>query len=269
MQDISSIKYLGIDLDGTLLTSSKQIDNETCAFLKDLSSEGYIILLITGRHFREIIPFINVLSLDDESIVITCDGEYIYKCDNSLLWSSKRLNGSDVIDICNLIDCEHTSIITDTQDYRLDYTVIGKVKYHINRFLGRSHDVFISRVDKVRELKNIEKIVLPLQYKDVIHRIQSLGRYEVHILDEGRIEILPSGVNKYTALKEVEALGRVSLSKLLYIGNDFNDLECFNNLAYCVAMGDAPLELKSQAVYVTTTCNENGVLKALKKVLNR
>ena len=29
MQDISSIKYLGIDLDGTLLTSSKQIDNET------------------------------------------------------------------------------------------------------------------------------------------------------------------------------------------------------------------------------------------------
>lgn len=45
----NEIKLVCLDLDGTLLTSKKEIDNETIEYLRKLSSNGVNIAIATGR----------------------------------------------------------------------------------------------------------------------------------------------------------------------------------------------------------------------------
>ena len=53
------------------------------------------------------------------------------------------------------------------------------------------------------------------------------------------------------------------------ICDGINDIQLFNLVKYKIAMGNAIDELKRQATYVTSTNDENGVNKILKKVLER
>jgi len=66
---------IAIDLDNTLLTSEKNIDQETIDLIKKVDEAGKKVILATGRMFEAAINFLEELELDTP--LITYNGALI------------------------------------------------------------------------------------------------------------------------------------------------------------------------------------------------
>ncbi len=259
------IKYLCIDLDGTLLTSSKVIDNDTISCLNNCLSKGLKIVLVSGRHFCEILPYIKMLNLNSNDYVISCDGEYIYTCDGRVLWSSDRLSYNNLIHLWNLLNVNSFTVITNKSNILIERSHVSRLRAQIIKIITKSDDLIFSPKSKLlRKIDAIEKVVISNNELDICDEIQQ--GYCVHRLEEGRIEILPQNVNKYKALLMLEKICGVNLEQSIYFGNDMNDIECFENMINTVAMKDAPDVITRKASYVTSSCDDWGVFKALNHI---
>lgn len=260
---ISDIRYLCIDLDGTLLTSSKNIDDDTIFILKQCMAKGLKVILVSGRHFSEIKPYVNILGLTHEDYVISCDGEHIFNCDGTEIWCSPRLAIADVKYIWNCLKVDSMALVTNESDIYITKSFTKRLKRFIYSKVTKSTAKCWSLHDlKESHISDVEKI--RLQKKDMPKDLFS--RYCIHESGE-MIEILPLGVNKYTSLCILERLGGIHLNSALYFGNDYNDYECFENMLNTVAMKNSPRCLLERASYVTETNDEKGVYLALTDIL--
>ena len=71
-----SYRMIALDLDGTLLTSRKQILPESLAALDLARKAGLEVMIVTGRHHIAIHPFYQALKLTTPAIC--CNGTYLY-----------------------------------------------------------------------------------------------------------------------------------------------------------------------------------------------
>lgn len=266
MINLLDINYICIDLDGTLLNSSKCIDEDTVSILKQCIAEGKKIVLVSGRHFNEILPYANLLGLTSEDYVISCDGEYILKCDGTKIWSSAKLSISEVKYISKCLNTDTFSIITDQLNIHIIKSFFCRLKSQIIGILtGSSNRYWALNDARLSKLSNIEKVVIYKKGIDISSNL--LNQFCVHNLDEGRLEFLPFGVNKYESLCMLEQLGVIRLASSLYFGNDFNDYECFDKMTNTIAMKDSPSRILEKASYVTDSCDCKGVYNALKNLM--
>jgi HAD superfamily hydrolase (TIGR01484 family) len=68
-------RVIALDLDGTLLTSTKTILPQSLEALSRAKEAGYQILIVTGRHHVAIHPFYQALALDTPAIC--CNVTYL------------------------------------------------------------------------------------------------------------------------------------------------------------------------------------------------
>ncbi|KZV91539.1 hypothetical protein EXIGLDRAFT_648125 [Exidia glandulosa HHB12029] len=73
------------------------------------------------------------------------------------------------------------------------------------------------------------------------------------------IELVPPGVDKARAVRELCATRGLDMSKVLAFGDGDNDAKMLESVGHGVAMGNGMPEPKRRAKYVTVTNNEGGV----------
>jgi len=265
---INDFEYLCFDLDGTLLDSGKKISLNSVQKIRELSSLGVGIILASGRHFDEILPYVKELGLKDSDYVISCDGLYTYSSSGKLLDMGSYLSQDDVDRVRINSRCDYISFFTDKKDYILTKSIKSHLSYIFRVLLGRSSSTSV--VIGTRSLpKDIDIEKIQLQSSSSVLVTDLSKYYTVHdtFTDGRRIEILHQSVNKYKALLKMCNKGMMShIDKVLYFGNDNNDRECFENMKYTVAMADTPEDLKEKAYYVTSSSDEDGVYSALCKL---
>ena len=66
--DLPPIRLVAIDLDGTLLSSSKQVSDQTLRALRCLPSRGVKTVIASARPPRSVRPFYHALGLDTLTI---------------------------------------------------------------------------------------------------------------------------------------------------------------------------------------------------------
>ena len=119
--------------------------------------------------------------------------------------------------------------------------------------------VVASRSDsmRVRELseRGIEVIILSSEPNPVVRaRAEKMGVEAVQGIDlRGKGE----------ALKKLLAAKKIDASQVVFIGNDFNDLPCFEIAAWAVAVADAYPEALQAADFVLKTPGGYGALREL------
>ena len=119
--------------------------------------------------------------------------------------------------------------------------------------------VVASRSDsmRIRELRErgIEVIILSSETNSVVHaRAEKMGVEAVQGI---------SLRDKGGALKKLLAGKKIDASEVIYIGNDFNDLPCFEVAAWAVAVADAYPEVIRAADFVLRTPGGHGALREL------
>jgi N-acylneuraminate cytidylyltransferase len=110
---------------------------------------------------------------------------------------------------------------------------------------------------RVRELREhgIEVIILSSETNPVVQaRAEKMGVEAVQGIDlRGKGE----------ALKKLLAMKKIDASQVIYVGNDFNDLPCFEVAAWAVAVADAYPEVARAADFVLSKPGGYGALREL------
>lgn len=249
-------KYLIFDLDGTLLDSKKQISNSSLNAINLIRQKRKetCIILCSGRHFREILPYSHILSLRDNDKVISSDGLYVNNAiTGRIIWHGSYLTQTDVASVFKLTKTKCVSIFTNEHDYVFTNRKMIYFKYKILLAIGKTRAIPLMDINTLPN--NIEKLI--------VHGKNFAGlQNSIHEINEST-EMLASGISKYNALLQLERQKQINLSQSIYFGDDMNDLECFENLQYTVAMENANSIIREKALYITNSNNSDGISKAL------
>ena len=79
------------------------------------------------------------------------------------------------------------------------------------------------------------------------------------------LEVVQANVSKGNALRKLAEMYSISCERIMAIGDQFNDMDMISFAGLGVAMGNAPDEVKSCAIFITETNDQEGAAKAIER----
>lgn len=264
---------IAFDMDGTLLNSEKKISPSTLLAIKKLKKQGCSIILNSDRRLSGLIDYAEQLKLGSKDYLICRNGLYIYNGDRQLISKQGFLKVSDIKKISNYSKDGRVSFFTDKIDYSCSFLNKRSLKKRIKIILNnkmRRQELLSPKIrkkslaqDELKLLRKTEIEKARLVCEDVKKLSENYNVYRV--ADYPRMsDVFTKRINKYFALVQLCEKGYISsIGDVLYFGDDTNDTECFTNLKYCIAMGNARPEIKKLAWMITDDCDSDGISKAI------
>ncbi|WP_416374155.1 HAD hydrolase family protein [Mycoplasmopsis cynos] len=80
------------------------------------------------------------------------------------------------------------------------------------------------------------------------------------------IDIMPNNCSKGEALNMLSKIQNIDLNKTIVFSDEHNDISMFNVSKYSVAMGQANLEIKNAATFITLSNNDDGIYDFFEKI---
>ena len=267
------IKLVAVDLDDTLLRDDLTISEHTQEILRRVRESGVVVTISTGRMLPSARPYAEQLGFDVPIITYqgalvksVFSGEVIYECPLNedvarLVIQYGRKKGI------------HVNFYLEDKLYVERVTPVGE---HYERLAG----VPFTRVSDLEELleAGLPYKLLLIQEEQLIG--QSLQELREILQKEGLdahltkskptyLEVNHPKATKGTALEKLADWLGVSREEVMACGDSYNDLEMLEFAGCSVAVANAYPEVLSKAKYITSSNNEDGVARALVKLVLR
>ena len=251
------IKAVFLDFDGTLFSHlTNEIPDSTVEAISKLKENGILVFLCTGRALSEIIWFdlkgieFDGRILNNGQLVVDNKGEIIFEC---------PIEGELKAGILKLFNEKKISMYLATEN--------GLYINFVNAACIKCQNAVNSSIPPLGSYKG-EKIYMASAFYDNEKTYDELIKLQ-YIADitqwtQGAVDIVPEGISKSTAIKQVIEKYDISLAQTLAIGDGENDIDMIEECDIGVAVGDAIDELKDRADYVTDDIDNDGVYNALK-----
>ena len=268
------IRMIGLDLDGTLLTTKKEVTPYTRAVLEKAMAQGIEVLVSTGRPISAIPK--EVLSIAGMRYAVTSNGARVLglKEQKVILESTISMELAD-----SLLE------LLKEYDAVLEIFLEG-VSYARSRELSKVYEYFenpsmaeyvlrtrIPTAD-VRELLREKQVPAdkihiifrnPEDQKDAYEKLQKIPEIVAVSSFGNNLEINKAGTDKGMGLLKLGELLGISREEIMACGDGMNDYEMLKTVGFGVAMQNAHPKLKEIADYITVTNDEDGVAKAIEK----
>jgi Cof subfamily protein (haloacid dehalogenase superfamily) len=277
------MKLIALDMDGTILTSKKEITPETVRAIKRVQEQGHIVMVMSGRPSESIIPVLQKYELDCP--IGASNGNMVL------------LNG-EVLEMTSLNPSQNKRIIEEMEKEYLLYELYSNLGIHIpsdweNRMERalKSGEVpteyfeddhfksslniayvekdmlFFDDIDSL--LKNrdlsLQKIYVlayvPEQKQRLLCSLASIE--DLYIIDTTPFNIEITKGNKGDGLIVMAEHFQIPLKDTIVIGDQRNDIPMFQVAGISIAMGNAVEEVKNMSDFATLTNDENGVAYAI------
>lgn len=270
-----SYKLVCIDMDGTLLNSKKRVTDETKRVLLEAKQRGVTVAISTGRIYNNAAFFSNYIGLN--APVIAANGAIIRDEKSNLIYEG-IIGYEPSMEIMNVFKKYNMKLNFHTRESIYCGGFIEKFAIYMLSTRGlpadykvRLYSVRKDNWEKVLKEKSSEilKCIAANTNKDKVKKVKEelkkIKGIEVCSSNSYNIEINAVGVSKGNA---VEILGKklgLRKEEIICIGDNENDLSMIKYAGLGVAMGNAPQYIKDQADYITSTNNEEGVSKVVRK----
>lgn len=239
-------KMLALDLDGTVLTEDKIISEETKYWISKAEQAGVVVVFATGRGLHGVEKFRGELNLETP-MVLANGGEIRSSFDNLL--ESKFINRKDIHmlrDVANEIGASHVSY---NGNFSVESSEWNEGMFELNWItFSMVHD----NIDVIKEIQS---------------RFYGAPSLEVTSLAPVNVEFSFKGITKESGVLRVCNELDIGMEEVMAIGDNLNDLNLIRAVGLGIAMGNAADNLKEVADGVTSTNEEDGVAKAIKKYL--
>ncbi|MDZ5470185.1 Cof-type HAD-IIB family hydrolase [Bacillus sp. 31A1R] len=261
-------RLLALNIDGTVLQSNGRLHKSTKEAIHYVQQKGIYVTLVTSRSFPSAKKVAKALKLD--SFLVTHRGAYIASTDEKTI-SVKRIPEDITFELVRLLEGFSCQIRIVHEEYSL----ANKSKIN-NNLLSKTvftsgDPVFYSQqfVDSISDAIADEPVAPPKMevyfedqedLEDAEKAIASMF-HEVDTLrmDNKSLEIVPQGVSKLNGLLYLgEQLG-IDRKEMVVIGDSLDDIEMIEQVGLGVAMGNAPVEVKKAADWITRSNNQQGV----------
>ena len=127
-----------------------------------------------------------------------------------------------------------------------------------------------SLADFIKDEKTLVHKLLLIDNTDTIQKLQKtlssidFPQTDFYLSKDNYLEVTHNQVSKKQALLELAKYYQLSLSEIMTIGDNYNDIPMIETSGLGVAMGNAPTDVKTCANTVTDSNDQNGVSKAIK-----
>ena len=267
------IRLITLDLDGTLLNSKKELSPENAAALQWAADQGIEIVPTTGRFFGGMPEVIR--SLPYLHYAITVNGAQVYDIRNTVGIAKAEIPVARAVEIMTYLDqfpviydCfmdnwgwmtrslqEKADEFAPNEHYAKMLKELRTPVDELKAFLTeRGHDIQKTQFfAKDMELRSRIMKEIPELFPDLI----------VSSAVVNNVEINDKNAHKGNAIRQLaEHLG-LDMSQVLAFGDGSNDITMLQEAGIGVCMENGLDSVKAVADYITDSCDEDGVAKAI------
>jgi Cof subfamily protein (haloacid dehalogenase superfamily) len=262
--DLSKIKLVVTDMDGTLLNSNHEVSNLFFELFKEIKKHNILFVAASGRPYYSIIEKLD--NIKDDIIIIAENGGIVAEKDEVLLKIPIKKNNLHKIEkIINFNTHIHPIYCTKSKAY-FKNTSNGYIKllseYYPNFYV-------INSIEEIEE--DIIKIAL-YHHEDSEKHIypffkQLASDYKIIVSGKHWVDISDDTANKGNALKLLQQNYNITEDETIAFGDYNNDIEMLKHASYSFAMENAVENVKNTANYKTKSNNDYGVEYILEKLI--
>lgn len=243
---VQNFKLIALDMDGTLLNEDKKISEENLKWINAAEKAGLTVILSTGRGKQSAGPYLEEFNLRAPMVLV--NGSEIWKTPQELY---KR----------ELMPVEW---IRSLKQLALDLDVWFWA-YSVEGVFNRENWPDEAGTDSAGWLKfgyyteNTEKL------PKIRAELESWNLLEITNSHPFNLELNPKGINKASGVREVCKLLGIGMSQVIAMGDSQNDISMIREAGLGIAMGNAQELVKQTADAVTSTNDEDGVARAIRR----
>lgn len=261
------MKTIVVDLDGTLLNSKHEVDEETKNYLINKQKEGHKLILCSGRSYTGMESIAELLKLDMYGgYVISYNGGEAREYSTKKKLFTNNFTKETVSEINKLIG-DYTQNFVTYSDGKI-HSVTENAMVEHSAFLMKAeidHNIIVESPkvvlqDEVSKITNI--------YDDVKHIINEYDdSLNVFRSVKHLIEITPFGSDKGYGIKKLIELKPELDREIIAFGDGENDITMLKFADIGVAMENAMQTVKKISDFETGTNDNQGIVRALEKIL--
>lgn len=271
-------RMIAMDMDGTLLTTDKRVSDKSREVLKRASEAGIKLVVCTGRIFTSAWVFAEIIGT--KAPIIASNGAYIREKDRDEIFYTKSLPKEDTLRVAKIVKEYGFYPFLFTADTifteKLIYTVSMYNKQNDSLPENRRVKIVITNdIEKTIEENHelILKVVVVSEKKDGDRLLELRNKISQEVdasivsSMDNNFEVMSKGVSKGNAVKILGDYYGIPREEILCIGDNENDISMIEYAGCGVAMGNGAETLKAAADYITDTNDNDGVAKAIEKLV--
>jgi len=256
-QNMSRIKLIMSDIDGTILDKNHQLDSYLIELMPLLKQRDIPFVLASARSPLGIAPISKELGITD--FPIACYNGALISLGDKIL-SQHSIDKSELLLLHDFLKKEFPTVsinVYSGKDWLVN-TIDEWVEIEAT-ITGESPKV-TSLADFIRDEKTLVHKLLLIDNTDTIQKLQT----DFYLSKDNYLEVTHNQVSKKQALLELAKYYQLSLNEIMTIGDNYNDIPMIETAGLGIAMGNAPRDVKTCAKAVTDSNEQNGVSKAIK-----
>lgn len=259
-------KIVFSDIDGTLLKNDHTMSKTTHDGITSLMANGVPFVIVTSRHPGGVYP---ILKKCDIKIPFITYGGGLAMDENHQVIFSKGLTKSEASDVITFL--KNKKYDCDANIYSYDEWVCE----NIDSYRVKHEESIVECICQKGGLDDIHsdtvhKILVMCEEKDTKEIAKSLENnfpnLEVIISWATLIEVNPKGINKAFGIQNmIDRLGYHQEDTIAF-GDNYNDLSMLEYVKYPFLMDNAPSGMKERIKTLTSSNEDDGVIKGLQKM---
>lgn len=261
---MAAYDVLALDLDGTTLTSSREILPVVRDAIRRIRHQ-VMVLLVTGRHHTAAYPYYQALQLDTP--IISCNGTYVYDYQQQRILAENAIPHAQAAQFIALAQEHHLNLVMYVTD-RMTFSKTQPIHYMTvmeqwaQQFPSSSRPR-IERIDdfyaEMQRHQYVWKFVIEGEIADV-EFFARLPYIRDHFTGErswsNRIDFSNKGNTKGARLKEFLQQHEIDPRRMIAIGDSDNDISMLQLAGLGVAMANADAAVKQAADCITQDTND-------------
>lgn len=265
--DLSKVKLVVSDMDGTLLNSNYEVSEQFYALFQQLKDHNITFVAASGRQYQSMVDKLHPIK--DEIFIIAENGGITQYKDNLL--HTEPFNFEQVKKIVPIIReikdtltvlCSKNNAYIETKNEEfLNFFKKYYTQYEIVEDLTELTNVEVLKI-AVRHMESSEKYIYP--FLTDLHNNQDIL---LKISGKHWLDISSSKCNKGNALRKLQNRLNVTPNETMVFGDYNNDLEMLQNAYFSFAMENAHPNVKETARFATKSNDENGVEFVLEQLV--
>ena len=269
-----TIRMIGVDLDGTLLNSEKQLTAYTREVLKKAIEQEVAVVVATGRPFSGVPD--ELKHFPGIRYALTAIGARILDMQKQKVVYENLLSvesSEKVIDILRKHHAIHEFFV-DGVGYMNEDGLKNVYAYfedpHMAEYLQSTRIPVKDVKEKLQTMKcEVDKLQgIFRNQKDkeeALEELNTLSGIVVTAAMDNNLEINKEGTNKGLGLLQLGKSLGISREEIMACGDGGNDVEMLKEVGFAVAMANGSDPVKKAADFVTVSNDEDGVAKAIER----
>lgn len=269
-----SIRMVALDLDGTTLTSDREITERTRRAFDLAAQKGVHIVVSTGRTFTALPP--QLAEIPSIQYAITSNGAHINELSSGRSIYDSFLSPRAVRVVEQLyrkLGCD-IEIFIDGQAF-MDESYYNHIKEHGLEYRSAEYVLWSRRpvrdigqklLDNADRIENINLCFSSTEkLEEARAEVEAIPEATITSSFQNSLEVGGPHTSKKAALIELLAELGIDRSELMCCGDAPNDIAMIEFAGIGVAVGNAWGGTAEHADYITGTNDEDGVAQAIEK----